>query len=161
MDPFAPIQGISLERYAELGAELDGIDDEAAKDAKIASLGVPLDAWRAAVQGWTARMQDMSLMGQVAVRYMPLYNQALAARKGVATVSFEDFCAISAAIQVFGYQGATTYYKLSQGDWATISSHWQTEMTRDPMNLGLRRQQLQDAEAARLRGGAQIGRAHV
>jgi hypothetical protein len=161
MDPYAPIQGISLERYADLGAELDGIDGEAEKEAKIASLGVPLDDWRAAVKGWTARMQDMSLMGQVATRYMQHYNQALAAKKGVAHVSFEDFCAVSAAVQVFGFEGSMRHFGLSQGDWTTISSHWQAELSREPMNLGVRRQQLQEQEAARLRSGGQPGKVSV
>ena len=106
MDPYAPINGISLERYAELGAELDGITEPAAQQQKVGTLGVAAADWEAAKQGWTARMQDMSLMGQVATRYMQLYNAALASKKGVASMSFEDWCAVSACIQVFGYEGA-------------------------------------------------------
>ncbi|MBM4376551.1 MAG: hypothetical protein FJ095_15825 [Deltaproteobacteria bacterium] len=161
MNPYAPIQGISLERYADLGAELDGIEGEAEKEAKIASLGVPLDDWRAAVEGWTARMQDMSLMGQVATRYMQHYNAALAAKKGVAHVSFEDFCAISASVQVFGFEGSMRHFGLSQGEWTTISSHWMGELSRDPMNLAVRRNQLQEQEALRLRSGGQPGKVSV
>ncbi|MCK6590310.1 MAG: hypothetical protein HUU21_29110 [Polyangiaceae bacterium] len=153
MDPYAPINGISLERYAELGAELDGITDPDEQKRKVGSLGVSAADWDAAVQGFTARMQDMSLMGQVATRYMQLYNQALAAKKGVASLSLEDWCAVSAAIQVFGYEGAMAHYKLSQGDWTTISAHWTTELTKDPMNLAMRRNQMQEQEAARLRSG--------
>ena len=41
--------------------------------------------------GWTARMQDMSLMGQVAMRYMPLYQAALAKKSPAPQVSFEDY----------------------------------------------------------------------
>ena len=64
MDPYAPINGISLERYADLGAEIDGITDPEAQAQKVAGLGVSRQDWEAAVAGWTARMQDMSLMGQ-------------------------------------------------------------------------------------------------
>ena len=74
MDPYCPIQGISIERYAELGAELDGIEGDQAQVQKVVELGVSAEAWAAAKQGWTARMQDMSLMGQVATRYMALYK---------------------------------------------------------------------------------------
>jgi hypothetical protein len=155
MDPYAPIGGISLERYAELGAELDGITDPGEQTKKVVSLGVDAGAWDAAQKGWLARMQDMSLMGQVATRYMQLYNAALAAKKGTASVGFEDWCAMSAAIQVFGNEAAMNHYKISQGDWTTISAHWTTELSRDPMNLGMRRNQLQEQEAARLRGGGQ------
>jgi hypothetical protein len=97
----------------------------------------------------------MSLMGQVAMRYGQLYNAALAAKKGVASTSFEDWVCMSAAIQVFGVEGMMGHYKISQGDWTTISAHWTTELTKDPMNLAVRRNQLQEQEAARLRSGGQ------
>ena len=155
MDPYAPIQGISLERYAELGAELDGINDPDAQAQKVGELGVSRQDWEAAKNGWTARMQDMSLMGQVAMRYMPLYNAALAKRKGTASLSFDDFVAVSAAIGVFGVEGALGQYQLSQGDWTTISAHWMGEMARDPMNVGMRKNQMQEQEMGRLRGGGQ------
>ncbi len=155
MDPYAPINGISIERYADLCAEIDGITDSAAQTAKVGTLGVAPADWEAAKTGWLARMQDMSLMGQVAMRYMPLYNAALAAKKGVTSLSFDDYIAVSAAIQVFGVEGAFASYKLSQSDWTTISAHWMTEMSKDPMNLGMRRNQGQEAEAQRLRAGGQ------
>src|SRR5690606_12449875 len=118
-------------------------------------LGVSAAAWEEAKAGWLARMQDMSLMGQVATRYMQLYNAALAQKKGTASTSFEDWVAMSAAIQVFGVEGMMNHYGISQGDWTTISAHWTNELSRDPMNLGVRRNQLQEQEAARLRGGGQ------
>ncbi len=155
MDPYSPINGVSLERYADLGAELDGITDPGEQARKVGSLGVAAGDWEAAKAGWTARMQDMSLMGQVATRYMQLYNAALAAKKGVASASFEDWVAVSAAIQVYGFEGAVGHYQLSQGDWTTISAHWNNEISRDPMNLAVRRNQLQESEANRLRGGGQ------
>jgi hypothetical protein len=155
MDPYAPIEGISLERYAELGAELDGITDPDAQVQKVGTLGVSPQAWEAAKNGWTARMQDMSLMGQVATRYMQLYNAALAGKKGNVSTSFDDWVCMSAAIQVFGVEAMLGHYKISQGDWTTISAHWTTEMSRDPMNLAMRRNQLQEQEAGRLRSGGQ------
>lgn len=155
MDPYAPIAGISLERYAELGAALDGIDDPAAQVQKVGELGVAATDWEAAKSGWTARMQDMSLMGQVASRYMQLYNAALAQKGGTASVGFEDFCAMSAVIQVFGAQGMMGHYGITQGEWTTISAQWLGEISRDPMNLAVRKNQLQEQEAQRLRSGGQ------
>jgi len=35
MDPFAPINGISLERYADLGAALDGKDKDPRATAEV------------------------------------------------------------------------------------------------------------------------------
>jgi hypothetical protein len=155
MDAFAPINGISIERYADLGAEVDGITDAAEQAKKVGALGVAAADWEAAKAGWTARMQDMSNMGQVATRYMQLFNAAVSSKKGVASASFEDWVAVSAAIQVFGWEGAMNHYKLSQSDWTTISAHWQGELAKDPMNLAVRKNQGQEQEAARLRAGGQ------
>lgn len=82
MDPWAPINGISLERYAELSAEVEGTQDPATQSEIVGKLGVQRADWEAAKAGWTARMQDMSLMGQVATRFMPLYQGALARKAG-------------------------------------------------------------------------------
>jgi hypothetical protein len=155
MDPYAPIHGISLERYAELGAELDGITEDGEQERKVGELGIAAADWNAAKDGWTARMQDMSLMGAVATRYMQLYNAALASKGGNTSCSFEDWCCISAAIQVFGYEAAMGHFDVTQGQWTTISAEWQGKMNADPMNMGMRRNQLQEQEAARLRGGGQ------
>ncbi|MBK7580079.1 MAG: hypothetical protein IPI67_07710 [Myxococcales bacterium] len=82
MDPFAPINGISLERYADLGAALDGLDKDKAKTEEVLrGEGVTVADYEAAKAGWTARMQDMSLMGRVATAFMPMYQAALARRK--------------------------------------------------------------------------------
>ena len=82
MDPWAPINGISLERYAELSAEVTGENDKEKQAAIVGALGVQRADWEAASAGWTARMQDMSLMGAVATRYMPLYQAALNRKSG-------------------------------------------------------------------------------
>lgn len=153
MDPYAPINGISLERYAELGGALDGIDDPAAQRAKVEQLGVSGADWDAAKAGWTQRMQDPANMGQVATKYMQLYNAALSGSKGNATLSFEDWVYVSAAIQVMGFEAALGQHGLSQGDWTTISADWNTKLSQDPMGLAQRRNALQQQEAQRLQGG--------
>ena len=155
MDPYAPINGISLERYAELGAALDGVTDPGEQEKVVAEHGIAAADWNAAKDGWTARMQDMSLMGAVATQYMQLYNAALAKKQGNTSCSFEDFCNVSAGIQVFGYEAAMNHYGITQGQWTTISAHWQGQMNMDPMNMGMRKNQLQEQEAQRLRAGGQ------
>jgi hypothetical protein len=100
-------------------------------------------------------MQDMSNMGQVAQRYMQLFNAAVAQKKGVASCSFEDWLAVSAAIEVFGWEGAMNHFKISQSDWTTITAHWMGEVAKDPMNLGMRKNTGQAQEADRLRAGGQ------
>jgi hypothetical protein len=81
MDPWAPISGISLERYAELSAEVAGENDKTRQAAILGRLGVAGPDGEAASAGWQARIQDPSLMGAVATRYWPLYNAAVARKR--------------------------------------------------------------------------------
>ncbi|MFO0757549.1 MAG: hypothetical protein U0359_13720 [Byssovorax sp.] len=134
MDPvMAPINGISLERYADLGAALDGTNNDPEKVAAVlAQEGVQVADFEAAKAGWTARMQDMALMGRVAMAYMPLYQAALAKRKGgAASVSYQDFVHVSAAIKVFGFEGAMYACGLSQSDWTEAAGSWNTTMSQN------------------------------
>src|SRR5215510_3186308 len=112
---FQPINGISLERYADLGAAIADANDDRAKIAEIIKgEGVAQADWDAAKKGWTARMQDMSLMGRVATAFMPMYQAALAKKRGgKATASYEEFVGVSAAIKVFGYEVALKACKVS------------------------------------------------
>jgi hypothetical protein len=135
MDPFAPINGISLERYAEIGAALDGKEkDKQATAEVLAAEGVSAADWEAAKSGWTARMQDMSLMGRVATAFMPLYQAALAKRKGgAARISYEDFVHGSALIKIYSFEGMLHATGLTQSEWAEAAGHWTSAMSQNPM----------------------------
>lgn len=137
MDPaFQPINGISLERYAELGAAIDGLDD-AGITKVMQEQGVGMSDWEAAKVGWTARMQDMSLMGKVATAYMPLYQAALANRKGgAARISYEDFVLVSAAVKVWGFEAAVQACGVSQSDWTEAAGYWNQQMAANMMQYG-------------------------
>ena len=82
MDPWAPINGITLERYADLAADVEGTQDPTMQASIVGAKGVSPTDWEAAKAGWTARMHDASLMGQVTARFMPMYQAALARRSG-------------------------------------------------------------------------------
>jgi hypothetical protein len=134
MDPaMAPIQGISLERYADLGAALDGTDGKPDEVQRILGAeGVSEADFNAAKHGWTARMQDMALMGRVAMAFMPMYQAALARRKGgAASLGYEDFVHASAAIKVFGFEGAMHACGLSMSDWTEAAGQWTTTMSQN------------------------------
>ena len=156
MDPFAPINGISLERYAEIGAALDGKEkDKQATREVLAAEGVSEADWEAAKTGWTARMQDMSLMGRVATAFMPLYQAALAKKKGgAARVSYEDFVHVSALIKIYSFEGAMHASGLSQSEWAEAAGHWTQTMGQNMMQYaGHSNNVLQEEQ--RIRGGMQ------
>jgi hypothetical protein len=113
MDPWAPINGISLERYAELSADVSDTQDPAKQAEIVAQKGVSGVDWEAAKAGWTARMQDMSLMGQVATRFMPMYQAALARKSPTPQISYEDYVSMCGCPPVIGFEGMLAHYKLT------------------------------------------------
>ena len=150
----SPINGISLERYAELSAEVtDFINDPEQCARAVEAQGVSRADWDAAHKGWIARMQDMALMGRVATAYMPLYNAALAKKRGTIDCSFEDFVAVSAAFKAWGRERTLAHYQIDDGAWTQISSTWTTQ--RIPQNMGQYGMfgMLVEQEAARLSQG--------
>jgi hypothetical protein len=154
MDPWAPINGISLERYAELSAEVSDTQDPEKQAEIVGKLGVQRPDWEAAKAGWTARMQDMSLMGQVATRFMPMYQAALGKKAGGAPqVRFEDYVAMSGCVPVIGYEGMLQHYKVTSAQWTMIAGHWNNVIPTNPqyMQFGMLVQQ----ESARIRAGGQ------
>lgn len=157
-----PINGISLERYAELGAVISDFTTDTAKvDEAIQREGVALHDWEAAKVGWTARMQDMSLMGRVAMAYMPLHQAALAKLKGgQATASYEDFVGVSAAIKVYGWEVALRACNVSSSDWTEAAAQWTQTMGRE-MGRYAGHHGLVSQEEQRLRAGGQPRQAQI
>lgn len=156
MDPFSPINGISLERYADLGAALDGKDkDKKATEEILRAEGVSVADWEAAKTGWTARMQDMSLMGKVATAFMPMYQAALAKRKGgAARISYEDYVHVSALAKIYSIEPALQAAGVSMSDWAEAGGYWTQTMGANMMQYAGHHGHV-DQEVARIRGGAQ------
>jgi len=156
MDPFAPINGISLERYADLGAALDGKDkDKKATEETLQAEGVSVADYEAAKAGWTARMQDMSLMGKVATAFMPLYQAALARRKGgAARISYEDYVHVAALSKLYSNQAALEAVGLSMSDWAEAGGYWTQTMGANMMQYAGHHGHV-DQEVARIQAGAQ------
>ncbi len=139
MDPYAPIAGISLELYAELSADVsDHLNDANAQVEIVGKKGITRESWDAAKAGWTARMQDMSLMGQVAMRYMPLYQAALAKKSGgKPQVTFEEYVAMSGAAKAMSIEGMLAFYKLSMSDWTMIAGDWNSKIPLDMGRYGM------------------------
>ena len=62
---FEPISGVSLELYAEISKGLAAVNYDQSRAPEIAaSHGVNATDWAAAVDGWNARMQTNSAVGQ-------------------------------------------------------------------------------------------------
>lgn len=160
MDPFAPINGISLERYAELGAIVsDHVNDQVKVRELVEKEGVRREDWDAAVAGWTARMQDMRLMGAVAMRYMPLYQAALQRRaasgqgRAAPEATFDDYVAMSGVAKAMGIEAMWRHYGIDSPTWTQIAMAWNQRIPTDPryMTFGM----LVEQEGARISSGGQ------
>jgi len=74
-DPaMAPIQGITVDKYAEITAGLvkNGVQGLEAVNAYAESMGVPAGAWQEVQNGWVARMGESMA---VRTRYGNLYAE--------------------------------------------------------------------------------------
>jgi hypothetical protein len=75
-DPvFQPIEGVSLERYAELCAGLvkNNVATEESAHAWVESQGVAKGSWKAVSEGWNKRMGEKPAL---AMRYNDLFQRA-------------------------------------------------------------------------------------
>lgn len=93
-----PINGISIEKYAQLCALMaDTGGDESKEIAIAAEQGVNADDWRAAKAGWLAKMQDPADMGKTAMAFMLAMQAAQdALRGGKEPGPIEDYAKIHA-----------------------------------------------------------------
>lgn len=128
-----PINGISLEQYAELSAAVtDCVNDPEACAKIVEGKGVSRADWEAAHKGWLARMQDMALMGRVAIAYGPLYNAALAKLKGTVDCSFEDYIALAGARKALGEQRFNAQYQIDNATYYQLAGTWNNRFPTDP-----------------------------
>jgi hypothetical protein len=77
------INGVSLEKYADLCALMANTAGDASKENEIAEQnGVSAADWAAAKAGFLAKMSDPADMGKTALAFMPLYQAAQAKMRG-------------------------------------------------------------------------------
>jgi hypothetical protein len=143
MDAFEPINGISLEKYAELSAWMSDTGGDLDQCAAIAAAhGFSRPDWEAAMNGWTERMRDPALLGKVAVAFMPLYQTALEHKRGGGEpVSLEEFARITAEYSFrkdpndsdkqINYEVVLQENGLNTTKWSEITAYW-TPKVNDP-----------------------------
>jgi hypothetical protein len=150
-DPdFAPIEGIGLEKYAELAVAMQGMDEPGMK-AYAEANGVKAGTWGSVRDGWNQRFETKV---PVMMRWGQLYRQKLAA-SGVERpdITFEQYATITAKRDT-GTTLDEIYeeYGLTVSTWALVSDHWVGQLAADPQ-LTTRFEDLVKAERARIQGG--------
>ena len=153
MDPLEPINGISLERYAELAAKMKDCGGDLEVCARIAEEnGVDRPTWEAAMSGWNARMYDPQTAGTVAIAYMPLYQEALKTYGGPpAEATLEEYVQMTAMINCGDKSLDKMYarFNIDPVKWSQISTHWVDKIIADP-EFGVQFKSMCDEEIARL-----------
>ncbi|HMQ78149.1 MAG TPA: hypothetical protein PKE39_07610 [Ignavibacteria bacterium] len=77
-----PINGISIKRYAELCADMDGVIDDKHACTKIAAAqGITRSDWEAAHSAWQEKITDPSDMGRTASRFVAHWKEAMNKKK--------------------------------------------------------------------------------
>lgn len=136
MDPLEPVAGISLERYADLCAQMKDCGGNLEVCAQIAEKnGVDRAIWEAAMNGWNARMYDTATARTVAVAYMPLYQDALARHGGPpATATLDEYVKMTAMINCLDKSLDRMYatFNIDVHKWSQISTYWVDMLTKDP-----------------------------
>ena len=156
MSALDPIAGISLERYADLCAKMKDCGGDLEVCARIAEQnGVDRATWQAAMDGWNQRMADPMVAGEVALAYMPLFQEALARNGSVTRCSFEDYIGMSVMVQHpdYGLDKMYAHYGLDVYQWSQISDYWFQQFKAD-LPLGERFSDQASALMERMKAGA-------
>ena len=144
---FGPIEGIGLEKYADLAVGMQGMDDDGMR-AYAEANGVKAGTWDAVRDGWNERFNTMP---SVTMRWGQVYRQALA-RVGteLPDISFEQYARITAQRNK-GVSLDDIYqeYGFNVSGWALVSDHWVGQLAADPQ-LTVKFEELVKAEAAKL-----------
>lgn len=138
------INGVSLEKYAELCALMSETGTDTAKQITIAEAnGVKADDWNAAKDGFTKKMMDPSDMGKTAMAFMPLMQAAQSkARGGAEPCSLEKYAKVHAEMtsrkdpadpsKKLDYMIVLQENGFTQGQWLECENYWTPIVINDP-----------------------------
>lgn len=138
MDPLAPISGLSLEKYADLSAEITVARGDALKVGEaLGRAGVPAADWERAHAGWSARLADPAIGTAVAAPFEDRYHAALDKLLGpTPDVPASDFAAMLGEALMYGLPGMGQRRGIDPVAWSRISHRWRSELSADPKRLG-------------------------
>jgi hypothetical protein len=137
------INGVTLEKYAELCALMSDVTDEAKQDSIAEGNGVKAADWRAAKDGFTRKMMDPSDMGKTAMAFMPLLQAAQAkARGGKEPCTLEVYTKVHAEMALrkdpsdpnkkIDFNVVIQENGFTHGQWLECENYWTPVVTSDP-----------------------------
>jgi hypothetical protein len=150
----APIEGVTMEQYAELNAKAATGMQQQQFLGLLAQAGMDYPKWERVSAGWLGRMsQDTT--GTLATIYGKAFSGAGAGKYGTAgaaaaqvgygggaaagpePIPFEKLCEIQGAMSAWGKNGQDVNAGLQQSfqmsalDWSNVSTWWMTKMIAD------------------------------
>lgn len=141
-DALAPIEGVTMEQYAKLCARMARVGDDPDAFARIAAeQGVERARWEAARAGWTARLENPATARHIVLKYMPVYQDALARYGGpAASATYEQYVEMTAMINTHTrpphqrpkeLEPMYAAFGISVVDWSQISTYWADRLRTD------------------------------
>lgn len=131
-----PIQGVTLEKYADLLAKMSDCGEDNEACYKIAENdGVSRSDWDDVKSGWQAKMMDPSDMGKTSMAFMPFYQAALDRKNsGQEPCTLEEFVRIHADMSFrkdtedsskkIPYEIVLKENGLTTNKWGEFNSYW-------------------------------------
>jgi hypothetical protein len=158
------INGVTLEKYAELCALMADTGTDTARQTAIAEEnGVKSADWEAAKAGFTAKMSDPADMGKTALAFMPLMQAAQTRmRGGKEPCTLETYAKVHAEManrkdpadssKKIDYMVVLAENGFTQPKWLECESYWTPVVVNDPTKpeLGVRFNQEKAARFAEL-----------
>lgn len=138
------INGVTLEKYAELCALMADTGTDEAKQIAIAEAnGVKADDWKAAKDGFTKKMMDPTDMGKTAMAFMPLMQEAQAkARGSKEPCTLEVYTKVHAEMafrkdpkdptKQIDFMAVLQEHGFTQPKWLECENYWTPVVTDDP-----------------------------
>lgn len=137
MDPLSPVSGVSLERYAEISADVAAARGDAAKVAEALKRGGLSQAdWDLSHAGWSARLADPVMGAQIAGAFEAKYHAALDKLLGPAPdVPPEDFAMMLGEALMGGLPSMGQSRRIDPLTWSRISFRGRTAAAAEPGRL--------------------------
>jgi hypothetical protein len=156
MDPFTPVAGVSLERYAALSAEVAVARGDGPRIATIlGNDGISAADWEQAQAGWAARLSNPAMGLSIAVRFEALHHEALDRLLGPAPdVPPDDFAAMWSEALAVGLLAMWQARRLDPISWSRISHRARTALAAEPARLAASLAMAQLAAERRIAGPA-------
>ena len=131
MDNFEPVEGVTLEKYAELIAALTGTTTEDEVEARAVAGGIPAGRYGAISEVWNQRVLGIP---EVGARYTELYLAALRAQGIEAPdITLEQFAEITRR-QGSGESPTVVLveFGLTPQTYSLVSQKWAGRFATDP-----------------------------